>query len=181
MTQVSQGERVRLRTGHWVLIRPLGREDGPALVTAVERLSTESRYRRFMSGAPGLSEDLVDYLINVDHYDHEALTAVSPETGDIVAVARFVRDRAHPATAEMALGVADGWQRRGLGALMLRRLAGCAAAVGIEDFTAEILAENRPMLTLVRRVGGAETTLDGLTVMARMPLANRLWEKPAAA
>jgi hypothetical protein len=49
-------------------------------------------------------------------------------------------------------------------------LAHRAAEEGIRHFTAEILADNRPMLTLAHRLGPAETTRDGTTVSARIEL-----------
>ena len=70
----------------------------------------------------------------------------------------------------MAVTVIDSWQRRGLGTVLLRELAQRAAEEGIRHFTAQILADNRPMLTLAQRLGHAETTRDGTTVSARVEL-----------
>src|SRR5262249_55650359 len=44
--------------------------------------------------------------------------------------------------AEMAVVVEDAWQGRGIGRLILARLAGEASVEGIEAFTARILGEN---------------------------------------
>ena len=60
--------------------------------------------------------------------------------------------------------VADAWQRRGLGTLLLRELAGRAADVGINQFTAEILTEYAPTLALLQQLGAADMTRDGSTV-----------------
>ena len=106
----------------------------------------------------------------MDHHDHEALVAVAPGSGQLVGVARFLRNPEEPDQAEAALTVIDSWQQRGLGTALLRELAQRAADEGIRHFTAEILAENRPMLTLARRLGPAETTFDGTTVSARIDL-----------
>ena len=126
--------RVRLHSGDWVSIRPLCPQDAPALATAVERLSALSRYRRFHSALPRLTDEMITYFTEIDHHDHEALVAVLPGTGGIiVGVARFIRDPAHPDTAEVAVVVADSWQRRGLGTVLLRRLARRANEVGIRS------------------------------------------------
>jgi len=70
----------------------------------------------------------------------------------------------------VAVTVIDSWQRRGLGTALLHELAQRAAQEGIRRFTAEILAENRPMLTLAHRLGHAETTCHGSTVSALIDL-----------
>ena len=60
---------------------------------------------------------------------------------------RFARDDADPATAEVAILVADEWQHRGLARRLLRPLAERARSAGIERFRAEIQAGN----TIARR------------------------------
>jgi GNAT superfamily N-acetyltransferase len=85
-------------------------------------------------------------------------------------VARFIRNPREPDEAEVAVTVVDSWQRRGLGTALLREMVQRAAEEGIRHFTAEILAENRPMLTLAHRLGHAETTYHGSTVSARIDL-----------
>jgi hypothetical protein len=69
---------VRLRDGSRVLIRPIEPDDRAALAEGFERLSAESRYRRFFAPMPRLRERDLDYLTRVDHRDHEALVAVEP-------------------------------------------------------------------------------------------------------
>src|SRR5271165_5942151 len=160
--------RIALRSGHRVLVRALRPDDAPGLAEAFEQLSETSRYRRFFTAKPHLSEQTLAFLTDVDHHDHEALVAVAPDSGQLVGVARFIRIPGEPDLAEVA--VTDSWQRRGLGTALLRELAQRAAEEGIRHFTAEILAENKPMLTLARRLGDAETTCHGSTVSARIDL-----------
>jgi len=148
-----------------VSVRQLRPGDGPALAAFVERLSALSRYRRFHSAVRRLTKQMIGYLTDIDHHDHEALVAVPPGTGGmIVGVARFIRDPAHPDTAEVAVVVAYSWQRRGLGRLLLRRLARRASDVGISSVTGDILAENHPMIGLARRLGARSMDNHGSTV-----------------
>ena len=153
-----------------MLVRAIRPDDAPGLAEAFEQLSETSRYRRFFMVKPRLSERGLAFFTDVDHHDHEALVAVAPGSGQLVGVARFIRNPAEPDQAEAALTVIDSWQQRGLGTALLRELAQRAAEEGIRHFTAEILAENRPMLTLARRLGPAETTHEGTTVSARIDL-----------
>lgn len=154
-----------------MLVRTLRPDDGPGLAEGFEQLSETSRYRRFFAVKPHLSDQTLAHFTHVDHHDHEALVAVAPDSGQLVGVARFIRKPAEPDQAEVAVTVIDAWQRRGLGAALLRELARRAAEEGIGHFTAEILAENQPMLTLAHRLGHTETTRNGTTVSARIDLS----------
>jgi len=141
----------RLRDGTEITVRPITPEDRPALAEGFERLSPESRYRRFFSPVSHLGERELDYLTQIDHHDHEALVAVDPESGEGIAVARFIR--VGPDIAEPAIAVADDWQRRGVAGLLLELLARRAREEGIERFVAPVLAENAAAIKVFQRLG----------------------------
>jgi GNAT superfamily N-acetyltransferase len=144
---------VTVRDGSRLVVRPVRPDDRALLLAGFERLGPESRYRRFLSPMPELTEDAVTYLTDVDHHDHEALAAIDPTTGDGVGVARFVRCAGRPDTAEAAVAVIDDWQGRGVGTALLDLLAQRARAEGIVRFTALLLAQNREMLELLEALG----------------------------
>src|SRR5947209_9432429 len=148
----STERRARLRDGSAVSIRAIEPADRPQLQAAFDRLSAESRYRRFMRPMQQLSSAELDYLSAVDHRDHEALVAISP-AGDIVGVARYVRVD-EPDAAEAAVTVADDWQGRGLGKALLEQLVGRARDEGITRFRAVVLSENRRALGVLEALGG---------------------------
>src|SRR5215208_732410 len=143
----------RLRDGRQIVVRPIRPDDRAELAAGMERLSPESRYRRFFTPASRLSASQLRYLTEVDHHDHEALVAVQPETGHGIGVARFVRSPADRELAEVAVAVADSWQGRGVATALLDHLTERARDEGIHRFSAEILAENQPMLELIDEVG----------------------------
>ena len=173
LTRDGRQQMLQLRSGDWVSVRQLRPKDAPALAAAVERLSALSRYRRFHSAAPRLTDQMIKYLTDVDHHDHEALVAVQPGTGGIIiGVARFIRDPAHPDTAEVAVVVTDSWQRRGVGTLLLRRLARRASDEGIRFVTGNILAENHPTIKLAQRLGARSMANHGSTVTTRMDITD---------
>jgi RimJ/RimL family protein N-acetyltransferase/nucleotide-binding universal stress UspA family protein len=147
-------ESAPLRDGSSVLIRPIGSGDRELLQAGFERLSERSRYMRFQSPLAGLSDRQLSYLTAVDHHDHEALVGVDPGTGDLVAVARFVR--VDDGVAECAIVVADDWQGRGVATTLLDRLVDRAREEGIERFTALLLAENNEALRLLKRLGDTD-------------------------
>jgi len=136
-----------------VVIRPLTTNDGDELKRGLEHLSPASAYRRFLGTPPTLNGTTLKYLTDVDHINHEALGAADPESGHGIGIARFVRSTDDPTHAEIALAIADAWQHRGLGSLLLDALAARARAVGITAFTGLVLADNIGMLKLFERLG----------------------------
>ncbi|MCA1677385.1 MAG: GNAT family N-acetyltransferase, partial [Actinobacteria bacterium] len=96
------------------------------------------------------------YLTQLDHHNHEAIAAATAATREGIGVARFVRSREQPEHAEIAITIADSWQGRGLGRALLRRLVQRAREEGITRFTADIMADNRAMLALIRKLGPTE-------------------------
>ncbi len=143
------GATLTLKDGSRVVVRRLTPADAPQLADAFARLSAESRRLRFLTAKPSLSQSELRYLTEVDGHRHEALCAIDPDSGEGVAVARFVRDERDPSRAEVAITVADVWQRRGLGKLLLSRLADRARQEGIHRFTALLTTENRSMRILL--------------------------------
>jgi GNAT superfamily N-acetyltransferase len=133
----SSGERLRLRQ--------LQAGDSGRLRQFGGRLSPETLYRRFMSPAPRC-EWLLPRLMDVDHWDREAIVALAGE--EIVAVARYGR-KPGAGAADVSVVVADDWQHRGLGRLLLGRLARLARRRGIAAFTGTIAGENYPAQRLV--------------------------------
>jgi hypothetical protein len=83
-------ERLKLRDCRVVDVRPLERSDRRLLEAAIRRLSDDSRYLRFASLGPRVTERELDHLVVVDHHAQEALLAIDPLTGRGVAVVRLV-------------------------------------------------------------------------------------------
>jgi RimJ/RimL family protein N-acetyltransferase len=145
-----------------VEIRPIEPDDKDALARGFERLSEQSRYRRFLSPRGPLSGAELRYFTEVDHHDHEALVAVDPVTGEGVGVARFVRSDDDPGSAEFAIAVVDDWHRRGVGSRLVAALADRAREEQITCFTALALAENEAMLSLLRELGQVRSQASGV-------------------
>ena len=140
-----------------MILRPAVAADRPLLVAAFERLSPESRYRRFFAPVKSMSGPLLDYLTAIDYVDHFAWAAIAAEPGPLgdpygVGVSRYIR-LADPAAAEMAVTVVDDWQGKGLGRILLDALVLEALENGIERLEGDVLDENRPMHELLRRTG----------------------------
>jgi len=124
----------------------LERTDEEALRRFFFRLSPDTLYRRFLSPIARPEQARPERLLDIDHRDREALVALVD--GEIVGVARYVR-KPGAELADLAVVVADAWQRRGIATLLLRTLAEAAGAIGIRGFSVTMLADNRPVLGLV--------------------------------
>src|SRR5436305_6497700 len=71
-----------------LVIRPIASDDRAALAEAFDRLSHQSRYRRFLSPKPRLSSHELTYLTEVDLLNHEVMVALDGD-GQIVGEARY--------------------------------------------------------------------------------------------
>jgi RimJ/RimL family protein N-acetyltransferase len=141
----------RLTDGTAVVIRPILSSDKEMLSSGIACLSEESRRRRFLSAKPRLSAAELRYFTEVDGRDHYALVAqLADDPSEIVAVGRFVRLPDDRSTAEAAIVVCDGLQRRRLGTQMARLLGDAARRRGIRRFAATVLSDNPAAMRLMR-------------------------------
>lgn len=122
--------------------------DGDAVTRLFGRLSPESVYRRFFSPAVK-PEQLRASLARLDHHDREAVAAV--EGGEVIGVAQYARSGGSR-LADLAIVIADGWQRQGLGTRLLTALSERAVAEGIDGFAVDIQGDNYAALKLFKRV-----------------------------
>jgi RimJ/RimL family protein N-acetyltransferase len=138
---------VEIRDGTKLVLRPIEPGDKDALASGFDRLSDESRYRRFFAPLNRLSPMDLAYLTEVDHHDHEAIIAFEPKTGETVGVARFVRSE-NPEIAEVAVTVIDDWHGKGVATTILEALVERAREEGVTHFVAVILSENDAAIEL---------------------------------
>lgn len=152
-----------LRDGSQVQVRPVRRTDAALLADGFASLSTRSRQLRFLAPKSRLSAAELRYLTDVDHYDHDAIGALDL-AGAGVGIARYIRSRRDPRSAEFAVTVVDAWQGRGLGTELTRRLADRARHAGISTFTALVTADNAAVAGLLRTMRARLTGRDGATL-----------------
>jgi L-amino acid N-acyltransferase YncA len=147
--------RVVLRDGSVIAIRPLTTGNVAAIAAWFESLGPETRYARFLAGVTTLDDRTRWQLAQVDHRDHEALTAVTAD-GAVVGIARYIR-LSQASTAEVAVAVADTWRGRGIASLLLQQIAARARAAGIDCLVGLCLASNTAILRLLSRLGPMTT------------------------
>jgi acetyl coenzyme A synthetase (ADP forming)-like protein len=180
---MSEAVDVILRDGRTLRLRPPRTEDADSLLAFFGSLSERSLYLRF-HGFRQLDARLVEPLLEPDWDERGSLLAeLSDDDGErVVAVANYVRLR-DPVVAEAAFVVADEHQHRGIGTRLLEQLAARASATGIERFVAEVLADNRSMLSVFEAVGfELSRELESGEIEVQFPIAptERYWEQVEA-
>ena len=136
---------VWLRDGERVTVREAHVADERAIGTFLSALSAEARMRRFFSGGVDVAGMT------------SAITAVTPDRIGLVALDSSGEVVGHAicidlggGRAEVALEVADRLHGKGLGTILVERLAELAERRGISTLVAEVLPENRAMLDVLR-------------------------------
>ena len=165
-----------LDDGARILLRPAGPDDGPGILDGFERCSADTRYFRFLSGGYELTDERVHALVDADHRDHAVWLAldVDDPREPVAALARFVRTTADPGVAEVGFIVADDYQGRGLGRLLLDALRVSASVDGVTTFVANVLAENGPMKSLLLHRGAHVVDRDGPELRIELDLGARM-------
>ncbi len=136
---------VRLRDGASVSVRPVSASDEAPLRTFLDGLCGEARRLRFFTGAADMARAA---HMATDPAVHGYGLLAHDETGVLVAHAAYVK--IDDARAEVAVEVADHLHGRGLGTILIERLAAVAEEHGIIEFVAEVLPDNREMLHVFR-------------------------------
>ena len=156
-----------LRDGARVPVRPIRPEDVELEKRFFDRLSERSRFQRFMQHLPQLPPSMLARFTQLD-YDRE-LALVALHEGEFIAVGRYAPNL-DGETAEFALVVADAWQGKGLGRLLLERLREAARRAGYKALYGNILGANHDMLDLARRLGFTQQSEAGgdVTVVSRL-------------
>ncbi len=145
---------VRSRQGDALLLRPIRPEDEPALREFVRRLTPEDIRLRFFSHVRELDHRMAAGLTQIDYARQMAFLAVRDHASgpEIWGVVRINAD-ADATEAEYAIAVRSDLKGKGLGRLLMEEIIAYAEIVGIGEIWGEVLAENRPMLSLNRKLG----------------------------
>jgi L-amino acid N-acyltransferase YncA len=147
---------VRLRDGRTVTLRAIDAADGPEIVQAFERLSSESRYTRFMQHKKQLDPAALARGVHPRPGQDFVFVATVPAADgiDIVGAAQYVRvGDAAAATCEFAITVAENWRGSGLAVRLMASLIRRARRDGYNRMEGMVNAGNSAMLGLARRLG----------------------------
>jgi ribosomal protein S18 acetylase RimI-like enzyme len=151
--QGTPDRTVHLPDGRSLTIRPATVADVPALLELFEGLTPDDRNRRFFSGFHPDATWVTD-LVRRPPSEGRLLVAElsAPSGSDVVAEAEW--SRSADGDGELAMTVDRRW-RGWLAPYLLDAVLEDAAAAGLPNLRAEVLAQNRPMLALLRARGCA--------------------------
>jgi GNAT superfamily N-acetyltransferase len=152
----TPSRRFRLPDGESVVVRAISPQDKERLQAYMRNLSASTRRNRFLGAINELAPRELDRLTRMDGSDALALVALARMQDEMSMVAEAVQVIA-PASqrCEIALSVADAWQRKGLGTLLLWNMECRARVLGARYLIGEVLRTNDAMKGLARKVGFA--------------------------
>jgi GNAT superfamily N-acetyltransferase len=165
--RLDGGVRVRLR-----LTRP---SDAPRVREFLERLSPETRQRRFLSPMPRVAEAVVDHFTFYDPRERMVLAATTPGEGGEEIVGLGDVSFVSTGIAEIGLVVEESHQNQGIGRLITEAIASLALSRGATHLKAEMLDSSPAVLKLLNSIGRTVTAVeDGCSVAyAKLPARAR--------
>jgi len=149
----------RMKDGTEVTIRPIRPEDEPLMVRFHQTLSERSVYMRYFQVTQLSTRVAHERLVRICFIDYDREMALVAERNAVEAAGREILgvgrlSKLHGRNdAEFAVLVSDLYQRRGLGAELMRRLIHIARDEKLERLTGNILPENREMQEMARKAG----------------------------
>jgi GNAT superfamily N-acetyltransferase len=138
------------RSGDAVQYRSATAADGEAIRWFVAGLSLHTRFLRFFTPASPLSSAVVRAMCGTGR---TADVLVATHDGVIIGHAMAV-DSVSPdgcRVTDIGMVIADHWQSRGVGSMIMGQLVARAAARGVSVLVMDVLPENRPMLAMISR------------------------------
>lgn len=135
----------------WVSIRPIERSDAAGLSDLYASLSPPSRRSRFLGT---VRNEVVAETARTGAEEPGFVAVLAengPRDGEIIGHVTLLP--VGPQRAEVAVVVADGFQRRGIGTMLVRAAVGEARAQGIRRIVASTFVENRGMRRLLLESG----------------------------
>lgn len=137
---------IELEDGSMAELRPVRTIDRKLFQEGLARMSRESREARFGAEIDHLTSAELDYLTDVDLFDHVAWGATVD--GIPAGVGRYIRPVGHR-RAEVAVAVVDEFQRRGLGRALWQAVVASARVNGVQALSFSIQPGNRTVLKIL--------------------------------
>ena len=138
-----------------LMLRPVKISDEPLVKDFFYSLSDQSLYRRFISSRQDMPHERLQEFVVIDYTVETLILAVIEENEgqeQIVGIGQYGIDK-NTHSAEVAVVVSDSHQKKGVGTELLTYLTYLAKRQGLLGFTAEVLADNRPMMALFEKGG----------------------------
>ena len=163
--ELADGSRVRLR-----LTRP---SDIRAMGDFLERLSPETRHRRFLTPMPAVSAAALRHFAFYDPRQRLVVAATVPIEGAEGIVGLAEAFLLSTGLAEIAIVVDDRHQGRGVGRVLSEAVASLAIRYGATHLKGEMLGGNLAPLRLMQRIGPTVLKFEdgGTVAYTKLPAA----------
>ncbi|MEN8115827.1 MAG: GNAT family N-acetyltransferase [Bacteroidota bacterium] len=146
--------RTKLRDGTETILRPIKPEDEPMWLELLGSCSKDSIYHRFRYDFYFDSHEVASQFCFID-YDREiAIVAEVEHEGrkKLIGVGRLIADP-DVEVMEYAVLITDAWQKKELGFILTKYCLGIAKLRGIKKLAAETTRDNKPMISVFRKLG----------------------------
>ncbi|MEZ5741511.1 MAG: bifunctional acetate--CoA ligase family protein/GNAT family N-acetyltransferase [Burkholderiaceae bacterium] len=146
--------RESLPNGAELLIRPIRAEDAEREQAFVRNLSPQARQSRFMHAMKELTPTMLARFTQIDYSREMALVALT-ETDGVPTQQAVARYAINPdqTSCEFAIVVSDALQNQGIGRRLMKALIRAARGHGLQTMEGTVLADNRPMLGMIAKLG----------------------------
>ncbi len=137
-----------------VSIRPIHPADSLMEGKFIRDLSVETKHYRFLGGVKELSPAELKRLCDVDGRHAMAFVATVQKDGQEteIGVSRYT-ECSSEGVGEMAVTIADAWQHKGLGQILVKRLMAYAGSHGLKQLYSMDLVDNTAMRELAADLG----------------------------
>ncbi|MBP1761358.1 MAG: acetyl-CoA hydrolase/transferase [Firmicutes bacterium] len=153
------------RTGIDILLRPIKISDEPRLRDFFNSLSDKSLYLRFFTPRKYVPHESLQEIVTFDNAKGVSIVAlVQQEKNEkIIGLGQYyINDTKY--SAEISFATSDEFQNNGIASILLNHLTYLAQKNGLLSFTASVLAENRSMIKVLKKVGFVhKATEDGVS------------------
>ena len=165
----------RLEGGRDVRLRLTRPHDRTCVRDFLERLTPETRQRRFLSPMPRVPQHIVDHFTFYDPRERLVIAATTPGAGGEEVVGIGDVSFAETGLAEIGLVVDEEHQSHGIGGLLTEAIASLAVARGATHLKAEMLDSSPVVMKLLGQIGRTVRAMeDGRSVAyAKLPARSR--------
>lgn len=145
-------EEIRHYDGCKVVFRPTKPTDNRMIQEHFYQMDSKDLEMRFFNLRRHFFKEEMEDMSQVDYVKNLSIVAVTGEIGfeRIVGLGGYFLE--HGTTAEIAFSVSKNWQAKGIGSIILLKLAEAARENGITTLIAYTLPNNRGMIKLFKRL-----------------------------
>jgi acetyltransferase len=142
----------KLKHGTNILLRSIKPEDELLWLEMFNNFSESSVWNRFFNVVKDPSHQFRARFCNINYENEIAIVAISKDENKMLGVVRFTLD-VDKKSGELAFIVADPWQGKGLGTMMVQHLINICRTKNIKTIYSFILPNNYGAIRFLNTLG----------------------------